>query len=51
MAKSTPSKAALSKAGKTLASDGSSKGAKSKAGAPSVRADCMSLPVRAGRDP
>ena len=33
MAKSSkPSKAALSKAGKTLASDGTSKGAKSKAG-------------------
>lgn len=32
MAKSKPSKAALSKAGKTLASNGTSKGAKSKAG-------------------
>lgn len=32
MAKSKPSKAALSKAGKTLASGGSSKGARSKAG-------------------
>jgi hypothetical protein len=32
VAKSTPSKAALSKAGKTLGSNNSSKGSKSKAG-------------------